>query len=342
MRQQKYQVFLSSTYSDLKAERDSITRALYELDCIPVGMEAFPAADEEQFEFIKRLIDQTDYYVLLLGGRYGTISPDGYSYTEKEYRYAKEIGVPILAFVHSSPQNLQGANSDLNDPKKAESFYRFRNEITEGRMVKMWNDPTSLSAPVVLALNRAFQSKPRRGWIRTPEFDSGEILNELHKTQAALREAEQKLSHFSPENFLGDDVAGLDVLLDLEIETWSHNHQGSVVRGVNRNYQVSLEEVLVDIGPNMIESLNQDSFSNMVALQVSEGDRYSSAVEYKYALTRKTLNKLRIQLEALGLVEVFRSKTLSGGVSNFWKLTNLGINEVRKRAVIRSQTRTTD
>jgi len=52
-------------------------------------MEAFPAADEEQFEFIKRLIDQTDYYVLLLGGRYGTISPDGYSYTEKEYRYAK-------------------------------------------------------------------------------------------------------------------------------------------------------------------------------------------------------------------------------------------------------------
>ena len=52
----RYQVFVSSTYADLKDERRRVIQAVMELDCIPVGMELFPAADEEQFEFIKSLL----------------------------------------------------------------------------------------------------------------------------------------------------------------------------------------------------------------------------------------------------------------------------------------------
>ena len=59
----RYQVFVSSTYSDLKDERSAIIQALMEIDCIPAGMELFPAADEEQFKFIKSVIDDCDYYI---------------------------------------------------------------------------------------------------------------------------------------------------------------------------------------------------------------------------------------------------------------------------------------
>ena len=52
-----------------------------EMDCIPAGMELFPAADEEQWEFIKRVIDDCDYYVLIIGGRDGSLTPEGISYT---------------------------------------------------------------------------------------------------------------------------------------------------------------------------------------------------------------------------------------------------------------------
>lgn len=66
----------------------------------PVGMEIFGAADEEQWEIIRDTIDSSDYYVLLVANRYGSIVEDGsdkgISYTEKEYRYAKEKGIPIL------------------------------------------------------------------------------------------------------------------------------------------------------------------------------------------------------------------------------------------------------
>ena len=84
----RYQVFVSSTYADLKQERQHVIQALIEMDCIPAGMELFPAADEEQWEFIKKVIDDCDYYLLVIGGRYGSVTSEGISYTEKEFDYA--------------------------------------------------------------------------------------------------------------------------------------------------------------------------------------------------------------------------------------------------------------
>src|SRR5688572_21788241 len=94
----KYQVFVSSTYQDLQEERRQVIHALLELDCIPSGMELFPAADEDQWSLIKGVIDDCDYYVVILGGRYGSLGPEGLSYTEMEYRYAIEKGKPVAAF----------------------------------------------------------------------------------------------------------------------------------------------------------------------------------------------------------------------------------------------------
>ena len=68
--------------------RQEVTHALLELDCIPSGMELFPAANEDQWSLIKRVIGDCDYYVLIIGGRYGSTDFEGISYTEKEYRYA--------------------------------------------------------------------------------------------------------------------------------------------------------------------------------------------------------------------------------------------------------------
>ena len=61
----RYQVFVSSTFVDLRDERSRVIQTLMELDCIPAGMELFPAMDEEQFEFIKKIIDDCDYYLLI-------------------------------------------------------------------------------------------------------------------------------------------------------------------------------------------------------------------------------------------------------------------------------------
>ncbi len=73
----KYQVFVSSTYIDLLEERKEVIQALLELDCIPIGMELFPASDDDQWTFIKSVIDDCDYYVLVLAEGTGPVLSQG-------------------------------------------------------------------------------------------------------------------------------------------------------------------------------------------------------------------------------------------------------------------------
>ncbi|MGC6738669.1 DUF4062 domain-containing protein, partial [Escherichia coli] len=71
----RYQVFVSSTFADLEEERQEVMQALLELDCMPAGMELFPATNSDQWSLIKKIIDDSDYYIVILAGRYGSIGP---------------------------------------------------------------------------------------------------------------------------------------------------------------------------------------------------------------------------------------------------------------------------
>jgi hypothetical protein len=97
-----FQVFVSSTFSDLEVERKTVSDALAKAGFIPTGMELFPATDVEQLAYIKRIIDRSDYYVVIVAGRYGTLADES-SYTEREFEYALAKGLPVLAFLHSDP-----------------------------------------------------------------------------------------------------------------------------------------------------------------------------------------------------------------------------------------------
>lgn len=75
--EKKYQVFISSTYKDLIEARSKVRDAILSMMHFPVGMEMFNAADEEQWEIIQETIDSSDYYVLILGQRYGSVIESG-------------------------------------------------------------------------------------------------------------------------------------------------------------------------------------------------------------------------------------------------------------------------
>ena len=66
-----YQVFVSSTYEDLREERQQATQTVLETSCFPSGMELFPASDDTQWELIKRVIQESDYYIVIVAGRCG-------------------------------------------------------------------------------------------------------------------------------------------------------------------------------------------------------------------------------------------------------------------------------
>lgn len=187
--EKRYQIFISSTFSDLKEERNKVMQTIMSLDCIPAGMELFPAMDEEQFEFIKRIIDDCDYYILMIGARYGSMDESGVSYTEKEYDYAVSKNIPVLAFLNKDISSIPLSKADLKDDLR-EKLDKFRKKVETGRLVKYWKNADELNAEVAISLPKMIKTYPRTGWVKANLMANSESLqeiNELRKENETLR-----------------------------------------------------------------------------------------------------------------------------------------------------------
>ncbi|MGP1666740.1 MAG: DUF4062 domain-containing protein, partial [Rhodanobacter sp.] len=183
----RYQVFVSSTFADLRDERRAVIQTLMEMDCIPAGMELFPAADEEQLAFIKKIIDDCDYYIVIVGGRYGSVSESGLSYTEQEYDYALSRGLKVIALIHENVDDIPLGKTD-KDPQLAESLEAFKSHLSTGRLVKFWKSASELPGLVSLSLSKTIKTYPATGWIRANRVASTDLISE---SNSLLRENEQ-------------------------------------------------------------------------------------------------------------------------------------------------------
>lgn len=148
----RYQIFVSSTFADLQQERQAVMQGLLSLDHFPAGMELFPASDEDQWALIKGVIDDSDYYVLVIGGRYGSTTEDGISYTEMEFEYAKATKKPILAFIHQNPDLIPAGRTDLSDAARVK-LEAFRSKVGTGRHIKFWANADDLRAKVIQSIS---------------------------------------------------------------------------------------------------------------------------------------------------------------------------------------------
>jgi len=184
----KYQVFVSSTYEDLKAEREVVVKAVLEMGHIPVGMEMFSAADQQQWQIIQRHIESSDYYVVIVAHRYGSLDDDGRSFTEKEYDYAVERRIPVLGFVIADSAAWPADRSD-KAPKAKKALDRFKAKV-KTRYISYWSSEKDLYGRVSVALTKQITAQPGTGWIRGDQAAGPEVLAELTRLtreNAALR-----------------------------------------------------------------------------------------------------------------------------------------------------------
>ena len=170
--ERKYQVFISSTYEDLKTERQAAISCLLDMNCIPVGMEQFPASSLSQWEYIKKMIDMSDYYLLIVAGKYGSIDPEeNISYTEKEYRYAIHKKMPILAFLHKNIDSLPAIKVGATDEER-ERVKNFHNTVKEaGRLVNFYSNEDELKYKIAMAMPKIINDAPMPGWVRADQAE---------------------------------------------------------------------------------------------------------------------------------------------------------------------------
>ena len=166
--EKKYQFFISSTYENLKEERNKAIQAILTMNQFPIGMEMFSAADDDQWKIIKEAIDSSDFYILIIGNRYGSIEETtGISYTEKEFDYAVERKIPVLAFIVDSSVSMIPDRFD-SDPQKIAKLSVFKEKVKQsGRYVKFWKNVDNLETLISQPISKAVLRGNRPGWVRT-------------------------------------------------------------------------------------------------------------------------------------------------------------------------------
>jgi hypothetical protein len=232
----KLQIFISSTFADLKQERQAAVEAILTAGHIPAGMELFTAGDESQMNVIKRWIDESDVYLLILGGRYGSIEPTSEkSYTHLEYEYAVEKQKPLFAVVIDEEyleRKMKKYGFEVIERDREESLKNFRTYVLT-KMVRFFSDPKDIKLAILETLSE-FERRPELvGWISGSEaIDGGALAEELArlaKENSQLR-AQLQVSNSSPATYNGLTFQQMYKLLTTTIDAYGLS--GEILRSL--------------------------------------------------------------------------------------------------------------
>lgn len=323
----RYQVFVSSTYVDLTEERGEVIQALLELDCIPAGMELFPASSEQQWDLIKRVIDDCDYYIVIVGGRYGSVDGEGVSYTEREYDYAVETGMPVLGFVHRNPDEIKAGKSE-KDPEAVERLAAFRAKV-EDRMCKYWEGPADLGGAVSRSLVQEIKRQPQVGWVRgsvVPEADVLRELTDLREENRILKEQVAGSTAEPPQELAR--LAHGDETVELEAQVM-HHYRGALATGP---IKFTWNELLGQIGPLMFDEASETVLRRRLDAKV-ENDFVRDNQEWlqdqigsyrNIELAPTSFDIVKTQFAATRIIEKSIRKRGVNDENTYWRLTPYG------------------
>lgn len=317
MNSKKYQIFLSSTFLDLQRERSAAVTSIMRLGHIPVGMELFPATDKKQWDVIEKAVNEADYYVLMVGGRYGS-TIDGISYTEAEYNLAKEIGVPVIPLLRSHHESIFHERGD-ESAEHLEKLTAFRSKLGSSHTCQYWETEPELAALLFQGLLSAFDAQPREGWVRGSTAASEDILSEinsLRKERDGLKALAADLQQKAEPRI--ENIADLTDYMEVRYE-YSYWY-GSDKRTKLSSVKLSWADIFKAIGPRLMNATQPPAMRSALKEYVEENKLVAEAPSF----FASDMNTVKIHLIALGLISSQNAKAFNSGVAEFVILTDFG------------------
>jgi hypothetical protein len=345
-----YQVFVSSTFLDLQLERAAVVSSLLQLDAMPAGMELFPATDDDAWTLIKRVIDSCDYYLLVIGGKYGSVDPaSDLSYTEMEYDYAVKQAKPVMAFLHGDPDKIELGKSE-QDATLRDRLSAFREKVQHSKHVKFWTGgPDDLAGKVALSFANFRNTYPAAGWVRGDQQASSETLTELNDVRKQLEEAQQRLSasRKQPPSATeglaqGSDMVELQLSAAAKLRT-----SADEIYSLGNFHRTSLpatatwDQLFSSVGPALLDEADesilytrlnawftaqysQAALDALVAVVEDGGHTVEERESPRIALQQDDFGTLLVQFRALGLIEKSERKRSVSDKGRYWTLTEHG------------------
>lgn len=332
----RYQIFISSTFADLKEERQAALRAILELDHMPAGMELFPAADDSAWQLIRDVIDASDYYVLIIGGRYGSLDEEGLGYTEKEYDYASSTKKPVVPLLHERPDNLPREKTET-DQTAWEKLQAFRKKIEKRHTCVYWTSAGDLKAKLIIGLTAATKRNPAIGWVRADQVPSGATLSDVLVLRKRVEDLEKQLEaeRIEPPSgtedlFQGDDP--FELAFRFVARKTLKGYPPYEDTGYTATIEPTWNEIFAGIAPSLINEASDADLRKAFRIHFSAlatadfaNDRDLKGRELRdFKFKNTDFDTCIVQLRALGLIAGSERKRSVRDIGTYWTLTQFG------------------
>lgn len=296
--EKKYQIFISSTYKDLTRARDEVIKVILNMYHIPIGMEMFSADNEDQWDTIQETISSSDYYVLIIGHRYGSEAKEGISYTEKEFDYAIEMGVPVYTYIRHRDISTKPSERD-QEAEKALKLDAFITKVQNHSMVEFWHEPSDLGQKVSIAITKAFKRRPRIGWVKADMAASPQTLEELASLSRENRELKdqiQKLQIISQKSPLIRALINGEEILEFKIPEKFDNKK--LLKEASYKYPKELDP----LAHSFYTVQNVDLYNMWFKSNPKIVDEYNQVIE-RFERSKAYAKKIEISLKNIGKVK---------------------------------------
>lgn len=208
-------IFVSSTFVDLRAERDAAAEALRRSQMVPWGMELFVSEPSSPLDVCLHELRLSDAVVQIIGFYAGSLIPEGHglTYTGAEFQLAQQLGRPVFAFFKT--EGGRPLNKETDGAKK-KALDDFRSAVTAANITPAYFDtPARLQVELLLAVEK-WNAEGRPGSrliFTTPkeffaQFESG--TPRLFDFKQTLRGRDSRIAELN--TFLADPATVVGVL----------------------------------------------------------------------------------------------------------------------------------
>ena len=193
------EVYVSSTFSDVRAYREAAFAALRRLDGIrPIAIEQLSASEALPVDACLAAVRRADAMVLILGHRYGFV-PSGYdvSITQLEYEEARRSNKPVLAFLLSEDIPIPVSEIEQDDALRRR-LASFRSELLRSLVVAVVRSVEEFQAQLVTAIVN-WRREPEVRPTRTPiEQIVVRLESEIAQYAEVIQELQDRLKRVVP------------------------------------------------------------------------------------------------------------------------------------------------
>ncbi len=312
----RYHVFISSSGADMQPERSVLAQTLASLGFFSWGLEARTPLTTA---FARRQIDDCDYFVLLLGSRYGDLSASGVSYVHLEYIYAITKQKPVLVILHESPET-RAAELQETFKEGQRKFEDFRRQLQRERdTVVTFREPKELEVILRHAMPQLTQRYPALGWVRPSDAPMKALQLENDKLKEKVAHLTNlgknrvttplKTSSKHAPQIIDGDTSQLDVpvVSGEEIMAFDyrvHAYQDGNFRELRPRRKMTWNEILLAVGLGFRPAAPEETFARLLNdyLNISALGDVHEVLPRAHATARcqinvRALHAIKIQLK---------------------------------------------